>query len=90
MPYELYERDTDYSTDFIYLLSNPTAIKEYTNAISWNFVKEKLSEQSCKDEKMNQKQSEGYGYTSGMCMSTKNTTNNISVAEPQIRKHTFS
>ena len=54
------------------------------------FVKENLSEQSCKDEKMNQKQSEDYGYTSGMCMSRKNTTNNISVAEPQIRKNTFS
>ena len=86
MPYMLFERDTDYSTDFIYLLANPATVKEYTNAISWDFVKEKLSEQSCKDEKRNQKQSEGYGYTSGMCMSTKNTTNNISVAEPQIQK----
>ena len=88
MPYMLYERNTDYSTDFIYLLSNPATVKEYTNAIAWDFVNKKLSEHSCKDEKRNQKQSEGYGYTSGMCMSTKNTTNSISVAEPQIRKNT--
>ena len=35
MPYMLYERDADYSTDFIYLLSNPATVKEYTNAIAW-------------------------------------------------------
>ena len=39
----LYERNTDYSTDFIYLLSNPATVKEYTNAIAWDFVKEKCA-----------------------------------------------
>ena len=60
MPYMLYKRNTDYSIVFIYLLSNPSTVKEYTNAIAWKFVEEKLSDCSCKEEKRNQKQSEGY------------------------------
>lgn len=90
IPYLLYEKNTDYSTQFIYLKANPTSIKKWTNAIDWDFVKESLQGSGVCDLKRNQKQSQGYGFTSGMCMTAENTTNHVGVSEPRTRAMTFS
>ena len=58
--------------------------------IDWKFVKQSLDETGSNDSKRGQKKSKGYGFASGMCLSSDETVNSVRISEPRKRSGTYA
>ena len=86
MKFTFYERNKNYSNNFINVVADPKDIQSWTAMFDWKFVENCL--QKSKDDGKRQKKNVGFGFTSGMCNSKGNTVNNIGIAEPRMREDT--